>query len=166
MANQDLQVEFFKTYYVIKDNKKELVASGVHVGGLYQFNFKRMPHQALASTRLKTKKLWHQRFGHLNLQDLMALPSKGIVDELPTFQNVHLDCDGCALGKMHRQEFHLNTNRKKIYILELLHTDICGPMQTRSVGGAYYFLPFTNDCTIFSWVYFIREKSHRFQCFK
>ena len=50
--------------------------------------------------------------------------------------------------------------------MELMHTNICGPMQTRSLGGAYYFLLFTNDCTRFSWVYFIRKKSHTFQFFR
>ena len=44
-------------------------------------------------------------------------------------------------------------------ILELVHTDICRPMQTRSLGGAYYFLLFTDDCTRFSWIYFLSKKS-------
>lgn len=85
----------------------------------------------------------------------MLLQRKGMVDGLPCFQNVHLDCDGCALGKMHREEFPLNADRKKRDILELVHIDICGPMQSRSLGGAYYFLLFNDDFIRFSWVYFI-----------
>lgn len=67
MADEDLQVEFFRTYCVIKDSKKELVASGVHLVGLNKLNVNRMPHQALASTGLTAENLWHQIFGHLNL---------------------------------------------------------------------------------------------------
>eukprot|EP00253_Pinus_taeda_P021339 PITA_21339 len=128
MTTYDLQVEFFITYCVIKESKNERVASRVHVGGLYRLNLKSTTHQAMASTRLTTENLWHQRFGHLTLQDLMLLQRKGMADGLRAFQNVHLDCDGCALGKMHREEFPFNADRKESDILELMHTDICGPM--------------------------------------
>ena len=106
--------------------------------------------------------LWHQRFGHLNFQDLILLQKKGMVDGLPVFHNFKLECDGCTLGKMHREEFPLHVNRKERDILELVHIDICGPMQTRSLGGAYYFLLFTNDCARFSWVYILSKKSQAF----
>ena len=43
---------------------------------------------------------------------------------------------------------------------------LTGPMQTRSLGGAYYFLLFIDDCTRFSWVYFLSNKSQYFRYFK
>ena len=55
---------------------------------------------------------------------------------LPTLKQVHNDCEACALGKMHREEFPVRVERKKRDILELVHTDLCGPMQTKSLGGA------------------------------
>ena len=39
-------------------------------------------------------------------------------------------------------------------------------MQTKSLGGALYFLLFFDDCTKFSWVYFMSKKSHTFEYFK
>ena len=74
--------------------------------------------------------------------------------------------NGCALGKMHRDEFPSNSDRRKKDVLELIHTDVCGPMQTRSLGGAYYFLLFIDDCTRDTWVYFLRRKSDVFEYFK
>ena len=106
--------------------------------------------------------LSHQRFSHLNLQDLILLQRKGMVDGLHVFHNVKIDSDGCALWKMHREEFPLHVNRKDRDILELVHIDICGTMQTRSLGGAYYFLLFTDDFTRFSWIYFLSKKSQDF----
>ena len=85
-----------------------------------------------------------------------------MVDGLPAFHNVKLDCDRYALGKMHREEFPFHVNRKERDILELVHTDVCGPMQTRSLGRAYYFLLFTDDFTRFSWIYFLSKKSQAF----
>ena len=82
-----------------------------------------------------------------------------MVDGLPSFHSVQLDCDRCALGKMHREYFPFHVDRNERDILELVHTDICRPMQTRSLGGAYYFLLFTDDCTRFSWIYFLSKKS-------
>ena len=39
-------------------------------------------------------------------------------------------------------------------------------MQTRSLGGAYYFLLFIDDCTGYTWVHFLRKKSDVFDYFK
>ena len=47
-----------------------------------------------------------------------------------------------------------------------MHTDLCGPMQTKSLGDVVYFLLFIDDCTNFSWVYFLSKKSHTFEYFK
>jgi hypothetical protein len=120
----------------------------------------------LSSTTMSTEELWHLRYGHLNFKDLVLLQKKEMVEGLPVFKNEHTECDGCALGKQHRNEFPISTDKRKREILELVHTDVCGPMQTRSLGGASYFLIFIDDRTRFTWVYFIRNKSDVFEYFK
>jgi len=67
---------------------------------------------------------------------------------------------------MHREEFPVPVEKKQRDILELVHTDLCGPMQTKSLGGALYFLLFIDECTKFSWVNFLSKKSHTFEYFK
>lgn len=99
-----------------------------------------MLHQALSSMTMTTKNPWNQRFGHINLHDLLLLHKQGMVDEIPILRNEHIDCEGCALGKIHRDEFPFSLNRRNKDILELVHIDICGPTQTRSLGGDHYFL--------------------------
>jgi len=49
--------------------------------------------------------------------------------------------------------------------LELIHADLCGPMQTNSLGGSHYFLLFTDDYTRMSWVYFLENKLETFENF-
>jgi len=51
-------------------------------------------------------------------------------------------CEDYALGKIHRDEFPSNFDRWKINVLELVHSDVCGPMQSKSLGSAYYFMFF------------------------
>ena len=96
----------------------------------------------------------------------MMLQKKEMVEGLPMFKSEHVECEGCALGKQHREEFPMHIDKRKREILELVHTDVCGPMQTRSLGGAYYFLIFIDDRTRYTWVYFMRNKSDVFEYFK
>lgn len=70
-----------------------------------------------------------------------------MVEKIPLLKNQYYVCEGYALGKMHKEEFPTNTNKRKRDILEIVHTHVCGPMKTRSLGCAYYFLIFTDDCT-------------------
>jgi len=106
-----------------------------------------MPLLALTSMTMTIENIWHERFGNINLHDFLLLHKQGMVDGPPILRNEHIDCEGCALGKRHRDEFPSCLNRRKKDILQLVHTPICGPIQTRSLGGAYYFLLFINDCT-------------------
>ena len=80
-------------------------------------------------------------------------------------KQVHNDCDACTLGNMHREEFPIQIERKQRDILELVHTDHCGAMQTKSLRGALYFLLFIDNCAKFSWVYFLSKKSYTFEYF-
>ena len=70
-----------------------------------------------------------------------------MVEGLPTLKNEYDACEGCALGNMHKDEFPSNPDRREKDLLELVHTDVCGPMQTKSLGGAYYFLLFIDYFT-------------------
>jgi len=50
--------------------------------------------------------------------------------------------------------------------LELIHTDLCGAMNTKSVGGSRYFLFITNDNSHMSWVCLLENKLEAFGRFK
>ena len=51
-------------------------------------------------------------------------------------------------------------------MIELIHIDACGPMETRYLGSAWYFLIFVDDRSRYTWVYFIRINVHVFEYFK
>jgi hypothetical protein len=77
----------------IHDHYK-VVATRVRVGGLYKLDVTRKNHQALASTTMSQEELWHQRYGHLNHNDLMLLQKKEMVEGLPNLKNEHTDVRG------------------------------------------------------------------------
>ena len=75
------------------------------------------------------------------------------------------NCESCALGKMHRLPFPKQTQHRSKNILEMIHTDLCGPMQVDSMGGSRYILTFTDDFSRYSVVYFLKQKSEVFSKF-
>lgn len=54
-------------------------------------------------------------------------------------------CEACLAGKMHRKPFPVIEKIPSFHKLQLVHSDVCGPMQTESFGGAKYFVTFTDD---------------------
>lgn len=53
--------------------------------------------------------------------------------------------EGCALGKQHRDTFEIGKAWKARKPLELIHTDVCGPMKIAAISGNKYFLTFIDD---------------------
>ena len=74
-------------------------------------------------------------------------------------------CKGCALGKNTKKSFSISKNRSK-GILDLIHSDICGPMSSPSLSGCLYYVLFIDDHSRKSWIYFLKAKSESFDKFK
>lgn len=66
---------------------------------------------------------------------------------MPELKNASGICEGCAFGKHCRDSFPSITNWRASPPLVLVHSDICGPMQTLTKVGNRYFLTFIDDCT-------------------
>ncbi|KAI5322684.1 hypothetical protein L3X38_031756 [Prunus dulcis] len=110
--------------------------------------------------------VWHKRMGHLHLKGLNQLKEKGMVHGLPHLETVDGVCDGCQLGKQHREWFPKDQAWRASTPLELIHMDLCGPMQNESLGGNKYFMLLIDDFTRMIWVYFLRYKSDALNCFR
>lgn len=71
----------------------------------------------------------------------------------------------CAKCKIHVQPFKSPSNREE-NILGLVHSDICGPMSTESLGGAKYFVTFIDDYSRYTEAIMLRNRSDVLQAFK
>ena len=76
---------------------------------------------------------------------------------LPSYPN-------CLEGKMARKPFG-KAIRAQIP-LQLVHSDVCGPMNVRAKHGASYFITFIDDFTRFGYIYLISHKSKALGCFR
>ena len=61
---------------------------------------------------------------------------------------------------------HKENLGEKRRCLELVHSDICGPVTPHSNGGKRYIITFIDDYSRKIWVYFLQEKSEAFVAFK
>lgn len=62
-------------------------------------------------------------------------------------------CEACLVGKVSRKPFGKAV--KATHPLELVHSDICGPMNVRACPSASYFLTFIDDYLHFNYMYLI-----------
>jgi hypothetical protein len=76
--------------------------------------------------------------------------------------------EGCAFGKNVKGSFLRNDSRSK-GILDLIHSDVCGPMTVSSLNEYLYYVLFIDDHSWKTWIYFLKTKDGvlaRFQEFK
>ncbi|KAL0350166.1 UNVERIFIED_CONTAM: Retrovirus-related Pol polyprotein from transposon RE1 [Sesamum radiatum] len=121
--------------------------------------------QYMGRTAMKAQEdqswLWHRRLGHFNFQGLKILHQKKMMTDLPQIQAIEGACEACLQGKQHKKPFPSGTSWRAKAVLELIHTDVCGPMRTPSHEQNRYFILFIDDYSRMTWVYFMREKSEK-----
>nr|GEY26095.1 retrovirus-related Pol polyprotein from transposon TNT 1-94 [Tanacetum cinerariifolium] len=80
--------------------------------------------------------LWHRRLSHLNFGTINRLTSKDLVDGLSKFKynKDHL-CSACEQSKSKKATFPSKLVPSINSKLKLLHMDLCGPMQVKSING-------------------------------
>ena len=64
-------------------------------------------------------------------------------------------CESCLLGKMMKLPFKRKCERAN-GLLDLIHSDECGPMSTHARGGFVYFITFINDYSQYGYLYLMR----------
>ncbi|PNX94522.1 copia-type polyprotein [Trifolium pratense] len=110
--------------------------------------------------------LWHCRYGHLNFKGLQTLQQKNMVKDLPKIEESDHMCTNCLVGKQHRESIPKTSNLKSSKRLELVHSDICGPITPASNSDNRYFLTFIDDYSRKTWAYFLKNKSSALEYFK
>ncbi|KAK1678385.1 hypothetical protein QYE76_039233, partial [Lolium multiflorum] len=107
--------------------------------------------------------MWHCRLGHIGVKRMKKLHSDGLLESLD-FESLDR-CEACLMGKMTKTPFS-GTMERATDLLEIIHTDVCGPMSVASRGGYRYVLTFTDDLSRYGYIYFMKHKSETFEKFK
>jgi transposase InsO family protein len=113
-------------------------------------------------TQDASSKLWHCRLGHISRGRIERLVENKI---LPPLEFSDLEqCIECIKGKFVKK---IKKNAKRSTgVLEIIHTDICGPFNVKSVDGYHSFITFTDDYSRYGYIYPIKERSEALDNFK
>lgn len=151
----------------IYNRQEELIAVADLENEVYKLNVRTPQKQMLAAATVATGKTWHRRLGHINSNSLQKMKD-GAVKGLKCkgdFKFSKNTCIPCNEGKQHRLSFPERGTRAET-LLEIIHADVCGPMEVRSVGGSKYFLVLVDDYTKMAFVYFMKTKDEVFNHFR
>uniref|UniRef100_A0A2N9IVG1 CCHC-type domain-containing protein n=1 Tax=Fagus sylvatica TaxID=28930 RepID=A0A2N9IVG1_FAGSY len=100
--------------------------------------------------------------GHIGKDRMARLAREGLLGPLA---KVDLPiCEPCLAGKACRKPF--GKAMRATQPLELIHSDICGPMNVKAHHGASYFLTFIDDYTRYGYVQLIAHRYEALDCFK
>jgi len=160
-----------KQCFFHRDGK--LIATGNRVNRLWYIDC--APEDVCANLKdiqdVSKLTLWHQRLGHVNEKRLKTAVKKQLIVGVDTvdFESPVTKlpfCEACVEGKQTRKPFHGTANVQTTETLQLIHSDVCGPMSVGSLGNSRYFVTFTDDYSRFCYVYFLKNKSQVFEKFK
>jgi hypothetical protein len=113
----------------------------------------------------KKTMLWHKKLGHIREKGLQTPHNKGMVEGI---SNCTLDFDLCEhyiYGKNNRLRFTSSVAREK-GILELIHSDVFGPVLVLSLGKSMFYVSFMDDFSRNTCIYVFRNKYEVFDKFK
>lgn len=142
----------------IKNGK--VVAVGTRDNKLFTMKFRPIwaqeITQANVAKKVDTLEQWHIRLCHQNVQYVMKYLSRMQIPFVEPKNDFF--CEACIYGKQHRESF-TTSKTKTAEPGEIVHTDVCGPMEHDSLGGKKYFVLFKDDYTNYRYVYFLKHKS-------
>jgi hypothetical protein len=116
--------------------------------------------------------LWHRRLGHRNYADVLKI-AKNSIGVPNKMQKPVSKCDVCEVSKHKHTTFKRNdrissypTEEKAIKKFQRIDTDLIGPINPQSTGGAHYAAIFTDVKTRWRNIYFLKHKSDMLQVLK
>ena len=174
IAANGLKVEFGNSKCIIKQGPN-VVASATLIKNMYVLD----QFESVASAHVASLQTWHERLAHVHTQGIASMIQNDVVSginvpksDVHSTTNEKSNCDSvtcaaCVYGKATRAVIpKTRSTGRALFPLQLVHSDICGPLEKQSIGGANYFITFIDDHTNWSVVYPMRKKSDAFHYFK
>lgn len=178
----DLTANLLSVSCIVKNgNKVEFVLDGCRIYGrdgvllasaslennLYRLNATCNVQRAIATPKHNTCDIytWHRRLGHVNYSDLAKMKNGAVMDLIYSGKDTQTNCEACMQGKQSRKPFN-NVGSRANELLSVVHSDVCGPMETTSIGGARYVVVFIDDFSRMTFTYCVKAKSDVFDVFE
>ena len=120
-------------------------------GKLYYLNYTN-PNSGAYSAEV-----WHKILGHCNMNDVFKL--ENVVEGMKIITKGKLECGTCVQGKMSQYQ-NREPDRHATSPLQLVHSDLEGPITPESKDGHKYAMVFVDDYSGALGIYFLKNKSY------
>ena len=98
--------------------------------------------------------LWHCHLGNVNKKRIAQFQKDGVLE---SFELRDDDvCESCLLGKMTKSPF-TGTCERGEGLLDLIHTDVCGPFRSTTRDVNCFYVTFTDDYSRYGYIYLIKH---------
>ena len=170
IAENGFSINFKDQQCRISDKRGRLVAKGTKQGNLYILDGGSARPETAGEAHvatLSTRELWHNRLAHIGDAALDKLSKGKLATGIDLKESdTRSFCEGCARGKQTRSTpkplGEIRAERK----LQIIHSDVMGPVMPRSLTGKAFMITFTDDKTRMSTVAFISHKSEALEKFR
>lgn len=153
LTGNGLCVRFEGDSCVIKENNQTIVVAQC-VDGLYSLDMSNFVVGTAFAAGFCIHE-WHVRLAHRNLADIHAMKLQGLRIKDCRCQD---QCISCLKGKMHRNPFPKESAPVE-NVLDVVVTDVCGPLSIESLGHMRYFITFTDVKSKYCTVFFMKTKN-------
>ena len=159
LVENGAEVLFRENKALVYRGGETILVANQNVNGLYEIVLSNV--QSSNCTDEVALSLWHEKLGHPGGEVTRMLRK-----QFPTLDLTEQStCDTCLRSKLKQLPYSSNSARAT-KPLELVHTDVCGPINPAAFDGNRYFVVFVDDFSKFCVVYLLKERAMVFECFK
>lgn len=108
---------------------------------------------------------WHKILGHCNVSDILKLEKIADGISINKGSTEKFNCEECAMGKL-SQTISREPRERCTKILEMIHTDLAGPIKPIAREGFQYAISFTDDYSGIVFIYFLKHKNQATKAFE
>jgi len=156
----------------VLNNEFSIISHGVHDFSIGLYIFSNNPSCSNPINLFTTpnlvdlNRLWHQCLNHIHQKNMILMSKHKIVIGLSKIEPSWWICEACILGKQTKERAPCQSFHRSKISLEIIHSDVYGPLFRLSFIGAWYILTFIDDYSHYGCVYFLKNKSDVFDMFQ
>lgn len=162
LENSGFGVMFQNNRVVIYRKKGQILKTGYKRNNLYEMEFFMKKNVEAHTAYSSNEKNWHEALGHASTEKLKELKRRKLINYT---ENDEILCEPCLKGRQTKRPF-INYKHQTKRVLQVIHTDLCGPLTPATYDDKRYILTLIDDYSNFATVYLLEQKSQALQYFK
>lgn len=161
LATKGVQAEFDEDKCLLLFGRRVIATADKSYDGLYRLKLASEKCVQVKDNEHKEDCLhtWHRRLGHQDPQTIFDLERQCLAAGIKVKNcGLLVKCECCVEGQISRPPVPGSNEKRSKAVLDVVHSDVCGPMTT-SHGGCKYYMTMIDDHSRYTVVYFLKDLS-------